>query len=224
LAGEYVLGVLSAEERARAEAKATREEDFAALVAFWEARFAPLALELPVKAPRAAVKRRIMTTLFADEAQKQKSALASALSFWRTAAAAMAAVALVTSAALVYFTVVPQERVVQTQLVATVLPAGQSPILEAALDERLNVLRIENATIELGDDQVAELWLIPEDGTPRSLGLINASGGDSVEIPRRLRVLFAAGAALAVSLEPPGGSPTGAPTGPIVGLGQLGRK
>jgi anti-sigma-K factor RskA len=45
-----------------------------------------------------------------------------------------------------------------------------------------------------------------------------------VEIPRRLRVLFAAGAALAVSLEPPGGSPTGAPTGPIVGLGQLGRK
>ncbi len=220
-AGEYALGVLTAEERQQAEARAAREDDFAALIAYWEGRFAPLALETPAKAPRAAVKRRIMTALFADEAYKQKSALASALSFWRIAAASMAAIALISSAALLYFTVAPQERAQPQLLVATILPAGQAPVLRAELAEDLTRLQIDNAAIDLTADQVAELWLIPDDGTPRSLGLINADGADSVEIPDRLRTLIAIGAALAVSLEPPGGSPTGAPTGPIIGLGRL---
>lgn len=222
-AGEYVLGVLDADERARAEMLLRNDQAFAEYVGFWENRLTPLAAEIDPVAPPAAIKRRIMTILFAEEPHKRTSPLTTALSFWRAAAAALAAIAIISSAALIFTTLQPKERL-ESQLIATVLPAGASPILQAQLDERLRVLQIENAAIELADNQVAELWLIPEDGTPRSLGLINSSGGDRVEIPQTLRNLFAAGAVLAVSLEPPGGSPTGAPTGPVIGLGQLDRK
>jgi len=69
---------------------------------------------------------------------------------------------------------------------------------------------------------VLELWAVPPQGTPRSLGLISANG--TTIVPRgRLAASLVKGdtAALAVSLEPPGGSPTGAPTGPVLYAGKL---
>lgn len=222
VSGEYVLGVLDADERARLLKRAQTDEAFAALVAGWEKRLMPLALEAGVMAPPSALKNRIMAVLFADAAStaKSPSPLLAALNFWRLAAAGMAALALLSSAALVYFTTRPAE-ILTPQLVATILPPDASPILSAELDEELTLLQIKNAAIDLAEDQNAELWLIPADGTPRSLGLIRSSGTDSVQIPQALRQLISAGAVLAVSLEPIGGSPTGAPTGPVIGVGAL---
>jgi anti-sigma-K factor RskA len=58
-----------------------------------------------------------------------------------------------------------------------------------------------------------ELWLIARaDEPPRSLGLV-PPGGRAVE---QLPVLLRPGAMLAISVEPAGGSPSGAPTGPLV--------
>ncbi|MBM3507725.1 MAG: hypothetical protein FJX64_08430, partial [Alphaproteobacteria bacterium] len=65
--------------------------------------------------------------------------------------------------------------------------------------------------------RAAELWLIAGDAPPRSLGLLDKRGSRSVFLPPRLRGTVA----LAVSLEPPGGSPTGAPIGPVVYQGRL---
>jgi anti-sigma-K factor RskA len=61
------------------------------------------------------------------------------------------------------------------------------------------------------------LWAVPGKGAPRSLGLISASGASVV----RKNKLPVGTAALAVSLEPPGGSTTGAPTGPVLYVGKL---
>jgi anti-sigma-K factor RskA len=62
-----------------------------------------------------------------------------------------------------------------------------------------------------------ELWAVPAQGAPRSLGLVSASTGATLQRANLLRGT----AAFAVSLEPAGGSPTGAPTGPIVSLGKV---
>ncbi len=66
-------------------------------------------------------------------------------------------------------------------------------------------------------DRALELWAVPGKGTPRSLGLISASG---TTIVKKGKVLEDT-AALAVSLEPAGGSPTGTPTGPVLWAGKL---
>jgi anti-sigma-K factor RskA len=63
--------------------------------------------------------------------------------------------------------------------------------------------------------------VIPGDGVPRSLGVINRGGETAITLPAALRTVTAAGATLAVSLEPAGGSPTGKPTGPVIAAGKI---
>jgi anti-sigma-K factor RskA len=71
--------------------------------------------------------------------------------------------------------------------------------------------------VALQPDRVLELWAAAGKNPPRSLGLISASGATVV----RRASLPQGTDHLAVSLEPPGGSPTGAPTGPVLYVGQL---
>ena len=66
-----------------------------------------------------------------------------------------------------------------------------------------------------------ELWLIPADGKPRPLGMLRADRAVTIAIPADLAALTVSNAVLAVSLEPPGGSPTGQPTGPVIATGKL---
>jgi len=71
------------------------------------------------------------------------------------------------------------------------------------------------ASVSLPDDKTLELWAVPKNGRPRSLGLLPANG----------RAKYSANdsgfgadlALLAVSVEPLGGSPDpNGPSGPIV--------
>jgi anti-sigma-K factor RskA len=71
-------------------------------------------------------------------------------------------------------------------------------------------------------DRVLELWSVPPQGQPASLGLIKADGVTVLRSQRLPATLLKGGtSALAVSVEPPGGSPTGVPTGPVVFAGKL---
>jgi anti-sigma-K factor RskA len=75
------------------------------------------------------------------------------------------------------------------------------------------------APVDVPSGKALELWILPPGGTaPKSLGVLPPAGR-KVELP----AMPAAGTALMVSLEPPGGSPTGAPTGPVVYAGKLGQ-
>ena len=69
--------------------------------------------------------------------------------------------------------------------------------------------------------QVPELWLIPAGGAPISLGLLDQQGESRSTLRPPAQARLRPGDTLAVSLEPPGGSPTGQPTGPVVSTGVL---
>jgi anti-sigma-K factor RskA len=65
--------------------------------------------------------------------------------------------------------------------------------------------------------QVPELWVIAPDGVPRSIGVGSDAPMQAMTVPDAMREgllragLQQTGAILAVSMEPPGGSPTGRP-------------
>jgi anti-sigma-K factor RskA len=95
---------------------------------------------------------------------------------------------------------------------ATLASEGQPLVIDASYAE--GVLSItQSAGPAAATGSVYELWLIEGDNAPVSLGLIE---GPSVERPVGN---MPAGAILAISLEPSGGSTTGAPTGPVLVTG-----
>ena len=103
---------------------------------------------------------------------------------------------------------------------ATLLTADSQPALKVeAHEDYLKVEPLTLAAIEPG--QSLELWAIPPDGKPISLGVIPAGGKGKVELSETQKALIGKPIALAVSLEPKGGSPTGQPTGPVLYQGSL---
>ncbi len=72
-------------------------------------------------------------------------------------------------------------------------------------------------------DRSLELWMLPDGAAPRSLGLVPATGVGRVTLPAPPDVALAGVPALAVSLEQAGGSPTGAPQGPVLYSGKVER-
>jgi anti-sigma-K factor RskA len=68
-----------------------------------------------------------------------------------------------------------------------------------------------------------ELWMLPDGAAPRSLGVIPGTGVARIVLPATSDIALAGVPALAVSLEPAGGSPSGAPTGPVLYSGKVER-
>lgn len=103
---------------------------------------------------------------------------------------------------------------------ATLLTANAQPALK--VEAHADYLQVEPLTLAAVDsDRSLELWVIPADGKPISLGVIPAGGKGKVELSEAHKVLISKPIALAVSLEPKGGSPTGQPTGPVLYQGRL---
>ena len=68
--------------------------------------------------------------------------------------------------------------------------------------------------------------MLPDRGNPRSLGLISTispAGVARIELPTAADQALQNIPALAISLEPAGGSPTGLPTGPVLYTGLVQR-
>jgi anti-sigma-K factor RskA len=213
LAAEYVLGVLDAPLRRAAERRIAEDSAFAAEVAFWEERLGGLANEvMPVTPPRR-VWSRINTAL---TPRQRPANLWNSLQFWRWSALASAALA-AACLAVIYVAVISPSR---APLVATLDASGQTGFL-ATVDPGHNSITIVPASLTTPDQRALELWLIAPGDQPRSLGLIEAGRPVRINVPADLVGRVRTDAALAVSIEPPGGSPTGAPTGPVIASGKL---
>ena len=106
------------------------------------------------------------------------------------------------------------------QYQATLLSGTAQPGLRIeAHADHLKVQPLELAAVEAG--RSLELWAIPVEGKPVSLGLIPADGDGRIALSQSQQQLIRVPVVLAVSLEPQGGSPTGQPTGPVLYQGPL---
>lgn len=216
LAAEYVLGTLRGPARRRMQALLPAHPELAAAVRRWENRLVPLAENTRPTAPPAQVWQRVQQRLF-PEPVVAKGAWWQRLGLWQGAAAASFAAAAV--ALVLLSTPAPQAPPLVIVLQANPDAAATmnaSFVASLSSDGRSLVLRPVNVPA-IEATRAFELWAVPAQGAPRSLGLVSASGGVTLQRAD----LLANTAAFAVSLEPAGGSPTGAPSGPIVSLGRV---
>jgi anti-sigma-K factor RskA len=221
LAAAYVAGTLRGPARRRFVSLMRSHPGLRAAVHGWEARLMPLTTSLtPVPPPPRvwqAVEKRIAPP---QAAPAPRVPWWGQLAVWR----AFSGVATVTALTLAVLLASPPPS--QPPIVVVLSPAGgtapeggvvpASFIASISADGRAMVTK-PITTVALQPDRALELWAVPPEGAPRSLGLISEKAATVV---KRGRVLDNT-AALAVSLEPPGGSPTGAPTGPILYVGKL---
>ena len=106
------------------------------------------------------------------------------------------------------------------QYKATLLSGTAQPGLSIeAHSDYLAVRPLELAAVDGG--RSLELWAIPVEGKPVSLGLIPRDGDGRITLSQTQQQLIRIPVVLAVSLEPQGGSPTGQPTGPVLYQGPL---
>ena len=201
LAAEYVLGVLSFEERLSVETRMKSDNDFSDRVAGWVLHFEALNDDY-ASVPAPNLMPQIEDRIFGRQQVKKRS-------WWGLIAGAGAAAAL----ALTVVMVLPSAPA-GPSLTASLAADAQALAFNATYsDGTLTLARTSGTNAASGRDY--QLWLIVGDAAPVSLGLIK-DATTTVSL-----AALAPGAVLAVSLEPTGGSTTGAPTGPVLITGVI---
>jgi anti-sigma-K factor RskA len=220
LAAEYALGTMPTRARQRFARVARDDSAVAAAIRNWEMRLAPLAEgAAPVTPPPrvwAAIAQRLgLTRIDAADAPWW-----ARIAFWRSFALASFAAAMAFGVTL--FT--PKSQVAEAPIVAVLAGPDAKPALIATVmrgQRTMTVKLVGAAAVPSGKS--LELWMLPTGSAPKSLGVIPDTGVGRVALPAPPDVSLANVPALAVSLEPAGGSPTGAPTGPVLYSGKVER-
>ncbi|MDQ2963858.1 MAG: anti-sigma factor [Pseudomonadota bacterium] len=224
LAGEYVLGTLRGRARQRFARLARTERILADAVRGWEERLLPLAEALSPIAPPSRVWAAILARIrSAAAAPRARSLLWTPLGWWR----GFALVGLATSLALAVALLKPAPERLEGTLVVVLAGQDAKPALVATSARASRYLTVKAiAPVAVAPDRALELWMLPAQGNPRSLGLVSMAtpaGVARIELPAVADQALQNIPALAISLEPAGGSPTGLPTGPVLYSGPVQR-
>lgn len=111
------------------------------------------------------------------------------------------------------------DRTVPPANVAQIKDEAGAPIMSALYDPASGSLSLRLADLQQ-PEYGPELWIIPEDGIPRSLGLMDTERL-TVTLSPELRSFLQDGATMAITIEPRAGAPHAAPTGDILGTAVL---
>src|SRR5947207_2463140 len=173
LAGEYVLGTLSAAERLEAQTLLSQNSDFAAAVDLWTRRLTPLLLAARSIAPPAQLRERILASISAASPYGNVVDLAKRVSFWRGVSLVASAIA----AALALFIVFkPAPQVVPGNYVAVLQPEGPGAAFVASINVKDGTISVKRLGSQAEAGKTYELWAVGGGREkPQSLGVIDAS-------------------------------------------------
>jgi anti-sigma-K factor RskA len=218
LAAQYAAGALRGRARRRFEALLPGHPALQEAVREWQARLMPLTGVIAPVPPPPNVWRRVQRQLWPE---------AAPLPWWRKLGVWRGAAALASVAAVSLAVVLTQPRPELAPVVIVLQGTGgevqgvNTFVASVSGDGRALVVR-PLVPVSIDAQRALELWSVPPQGAPRSLGLISAAHATRIARERLPATLLTGGtSALAVSIEPPGGSPTGTPTGPVVHAGKL---
>jgi anti-sigma-K factor RskA len=220
-AAEYALGTLDASERATLAARRLRDGELDEAIQAWEARLAPLAEAAPeIEPPRdlfSAIEARIRPASPAASTNANVVALERGIRRWRAAAIAASLVAALLAVGFV--TRETSRTSSPHEYVAILQKDAGSPAFEVTVNLDKQELSVRPVAAQAPPGKSYELWLIDAKLGAKSLGVVgdtsraaNLSAYDPAVV---------AGATYAVTVEPPGGSPTGQPSGAPVFVGKL---
>ena len=230
LAAEYVCGALRGGARRRFESLLPAHAALRDAAHAWQDRLMPLTAAVAPVQPSARVWKNIEARLYGAHgaASTASAGAAASIGWWRQLAFWRGLSAVAGVAALSLGVMLANPGPVQPPIIVVLSAATPAPgsaagsvlpasfVASISADGRAMVTR-PLVNVSLQADRSLELWSLPTSGAPRSLGVISS---DKATVVQRGKVLDGT-AALAVSLEPAGGSPTGGPTGPVLFVGKL---
>ena len=208
-AAEYVLRLLTPQEQTAFEAEMQTDPELQSDVADWVDHFAGLNDGFAPAKPRAALKAQLMARLFGAPPP---------VPLWRRVwlwqGVSLAAIALAAFLAVEMLRPAAPEG---PGYVAEIAAEDNSLRLLAVYDPASGQLHVTRTVGTAPAGRVLELWAIQGDAAPASLGVLPDEGTARLTLPAAYH--GAEGLVLAISDEPPGGSPTGAPTGSVLATG-----
>ena len=217
LASQYALGTLSPRARRQLATIARRDATVADALREWELRLASIGNAVPPVTPSPRVWSGIVDRLGLVANPEREAPWWSRLRLWRGLALASTTAAVALGVALVSTRLEPPA----PSIVVVLSGPDARPALIATSTANAQTITFKAiGPVQVAADRSLELWALPTGGAPRSLGLIPPSGSGRVEVPA---AALEAVPAIAISLEPLGGSRTGAPTGPVLWSGKIER-
>lgn len=222
LAGEYVLGTLTLEQRAALEARLPNEPELQKAVMAWEERFLPYTALVESVPPSEYLWPRIERSLKAASGPHRTSEAPprrrwiNRLPFWQGAAGIGMAAALVMGVMLSQVSTAPTT---PEYMVVLLAPQSQSAGWVVQASNRQQIELIPLGTFEVPEGKALEFWTKADEWqAPVSLGLVEPGQPIRVRLdelpPLEDNQLFE------LTLEDESGSPTGLPTGPIQFIGR----
>lgn len=210
-AAEYVLGLMDPPFARAFEARLAAEPALRRQVEIWEDDFAQLAADIPEDAPPHSVWHGIERELFDEERKSFLARIGLGQALTGAAAAAAIAFAVVQAGLL--------SPAFQAEYEASVTAEDASLQFTAEYDSESGNLYLTRVAGDAAPGRSLELWLIAGNEAPVSV-MVWPSGAvhEEILLPAPMAAALP-GATLAISDEPEGGSPTGAPTGAVLATG-----
>ncbi len=210
LAADYAIGLMPSTARRRFESLLLDDPDLRAEVAQWQEGLVGLTASLQPQPVPERVWEQIVTRI-----EPQHLHVPEKRTFW--SGMRIAAIVCSLLAAIIIGVIWNRDK---PDFNAILVASDQRPALSMqAFEHYLQIEPVAVASVEAG--RSLELWAIPPDGVPVSLGVIPDDGKGRVELSDTQRRVLGTHTTMAITLEPRGGSPTGKPTGPILYKGQL---
>lgn len=216
----YVLNLMGPSEKRAFEAALLDDPDLADEVWQLEEALSPLADALTPRRPSRQMSRAVVERLFPERVRVRTRPSAifqlATDTFFAATVVAATFIAVVISQPTLLAPAEGPER----QLIAGVPlgDAGEAVLLVRQVGDDMLVL---SAIPSADPAHSHQAWLVANDGAAHSIGLVPENEPQRIELTDDVRRLLAEGVRIIVTVEPPGGSPTNEPTGPVAGTAEL---